>query len=181
MKKRIFAYILTVVLAILAVSAAVVVLVACHSDGDDYLRLHIRADGNGAAEQAVKLEVRDAVVAYLTPLAKEASNKRQMERLVSAHLDDVTQIANDVLCQNGYTYTARAYLSYEKFPEKTYGDLTLAEGYYDAIVIELGSGEGDNWWCVAFPPLCFVASEDVEGDAVVYRSVIAEWFSKNCR
>ena len=184
MKKRIIRYIPVCLSVIAAVAVAALVaacLVGCHDAKEDYLRLHIRANGNSPAEQAVKLEVRDAVVAYLTPLAQGVRTKRQMQALLTDKMDEVTQIADHVLGQNGYTYTSRAYFANERFPTRTYGDLTLEEGYYDALIIELGEGAGDNWWCVAFPPLCFVAAEAGEGDEVVFRSAIAEWFDKHCK
>lgn len=172
---RILIYILVML------SAIVLVTMGCDAGHDDYLRLHIRANSNTPQEQAVKLAVRDAVVAHITPMAKGVRTKREMQTLLAGKLDELAQIADDVLRQNGYTYHARCYMSNEKFPTKTYGDLTLEEGYYDALIIELGSGSGDNWWCVAFPPLCFVAAEDVEGDEIVYRSAIAEWFRTHCK
>lgn len=181
MSKKAIKYIISALVAALALAVIAVLAVGCGNPNDEYLRLHIRANGNSSEEQAVKLEVRDAVVAYLTPLAEGVKTKREMQRLLSDKLDEVTRIADDVLRQNGYAYTSRAYFSYEEFPTKTYGDLTLEKGYYDALIVELGTGAGDNWWCVAFPPLCFVAGEDVEGDEVVYRSAIAEWFRKNCK
>lgn len=180
MKKRIIRYI-PVCLLVVALVVAAVCLVGCHDAKSDYLRLHIRANGNSPEEQAVKLKVRDAVVAYLTPLAEGVKTKRQMQAVLADKMDEVTRIADHVLMENGYNYTARAYFSHEEFPERTYGDLTLEAGLYDALIIELGAGTGDNWWCVAFPPLCFVAAEDVEGDEVVFRSAIAEWFAKNAK
>ena len=183
MKRKIYRYIVIVVCLVVLIAVFAVVFVGCRrTDGKDgYLRLHIRANGNSPAEQAVKLKVRDAVVAYLTPLAQGVTTKREMQAVLADKMDEVTQIADHVLRENGYTYTSRAYFSHEEFPEKTYGDLTLEAGFYDAIIIELGEGKGDNWWCVAFPPLCFVAAEDVEGDEVVFRSAIAEWFAKYCK
>jgi len=180
MKRRIIRYIPVCLLSV-AIVVAAICLAGCHDAKSDYLRLHIRANGNSPEEQAVKLKVRDAVVAYLTPLAEGVKTKREMQAVLADKMDEVTQIADDVLWGNGYTYTSRAYFSHEEFPERTYGDVTLEAGYYDALIIELGEGKGDNWWCVAFPPLCFVAAEDVEGDEVVFRSAIAEWFRKNVK
>ena len=59
----------------------------------------------------------------------------------------------------GFTYRSSVKLAVERFPTRTYGDLTLGEGYYDALIVNLGSGEGDNWWCVVYPPLCFLGGE----------------------
>lgn len=171
---------ISVISALLISAMGAAFLCACRQSSDEYLRLHIRANSNATCDQQVKLAVRDAVVAYLTPLANGVTTKRQMQDVVEARLHEVEQIADDVLHQNGYDYRSHAYLSYERFPEKTYGDLTLTEGYYDAVIVELGTGEGDNWWCVAFPPLCFVAAEDTPSDEIVYRSVIAEWFRTHC-
>lgn len=179
--KRKSIHLFLLVVACLTAAILLTAFTAGCGEADEYLRLHIRADANTPEAQAVKLAVRDAVVAHLTPMARGVDDKREMQALLAGEMDKLTRIADDVLYQYGYSYHARCYLSREKFPTKTYGDLTLAEGYYDALVIELGSGTGDNWWCVAFPPLCFVAAEDTEGDEIVYRSAIAEWFRKNCR
>jgi len=181
MKKSLQTYIGGIVFALVLAALVALVAAGCTRAKEDYLRLHIRANGNSAEEQALKLQVRDAVVAYLTPIAKGVQSKREMQSLMAAKLDEVERIADDVIAQNGYDYASHAYISYEEFPQKTYGDVTLEAGYYDAVIVELGSGKGDNWWCVAFPPLCFVAAEDVEGDEVIFRSAIAEWFRKNCK
>lgn len=159
-------------------------LTACGTttiEPQDYLRLHIRANSDTAAEQQVKLAVRDAVVAYITPLAGTVDSKEQMQRLLADKIPQIEAVANEVLQQNGYDYTAHAYLSHEEFPTRTYDKLTLPQGDYDALIVQLGSGQGANWWCVAFPPLCFVAAEDTEGDEIEYRSAIAEWFAKHCK
>ncbi|MBO7390523.1 MAG: stage II sporulation protein R, partial [Clostridia bacterium] len=78
----------------------------------------------------------------------------------------------------GYDYGCRVRLGRESFPTRTYGDLTLKEGVYDAVIVELGSGEGKNWWCVAYPPLCFIAAEETGKEEVEYRSWIADLFRK---
>ena len=160
------------------------ILTACGTasiDPQDYLRLHIRANSDTPAEQQVKLAVRDAVVAYIMPLAATVDSKGQMQALLADRLPQIEAVANEVLRQNGYSYTANAYFSHEEFPTRTYDDLTLPSGDYDALIVQLGSGQGANWWCVAFPPLCFVAAEDTEGDEIEYRSAIAEWFAKHCK
>ena len=167
-------------LFIVVVALAVLALVGCGQKPNSYyLRLHIRANGDACEEQAVKLKVRDAVVAYLTPLAGEVKDKEGMQSLLSARLDEVCRVADDVLASEGYAYRSRAYFSTETFPTRTYGDLTLKEGVYDALIVELGTGQGANWWCVAFPPLCFVEGQPTDGDGVQYRSTIADWFARH--
>ena len=78
--------------------------------------------------------------------------------------------ADKILREHGFTYGARASLRQEEFPTRVYEDITLSAGVYDALILELGTGEGDNWWCVVYPPLCFAGGNG----NVVYKSKIAE-------
>ena len=142
----------------------------------DYIRFHVRADSNESEAQEVKLKVRDAVVAYLTVEAKGVGSRDEMKRKILENIPKIEEIANGVLKENGFTYLSTARLAVESFPEKSYGDLTLEKGDYEALIIELGSGKGNNWWCVAYPPLCFIAAEDNGTDGVEYRSIIADFF-----
>jgi stage II sporulation protein R len=136
----------------------------------DYLRIHIRANSNGAEDQAVKYLVRDDVVAYLTPLVAQCDTKAEAMKMARDRLDEISSIARNVLEREGFTYGAEAELRRETFPSRIYGEYTLEAGEYDALILELGSGEGDNWWCCIYPPFCFTAGNG----NVVYRSAIAE-------
>ncbi len=136
-----------------------------------YLRIHIRADSNDPAAQAVKYLVKDAVVEYLTPFIAECDTKKKAETLLSKRLDEIERVADGTLKENGFSYKSRAAVRNEKFPTRSYGSFTLESGYYDALIIELGSGEGDNWWCVVYPPLCFTGDT---GAGYVYKSKIYE-------
>lgn len=140
----------------------------------EYVRIHIRANSDSDFDQAVKLEVRDAVVVYLTPLLGDCKDAKEAGRVISRHLAGVKAAADAVL-QGRCLYASSASLKRERFPEKSYGSLTLKEGVYDALIINLGAGEGANWWCVAFPPLCFASGEE---DAE-YKSKIMEIIEKN--
>lgn len=136
----------------------------------EYLRIHIRADSNLAEAQQVKYKVKDAVVEYLTPKLTECTTKQKAERVISESLSDIQAIADRVLKDNGLNYISNAKLNTEKFPTRTYKNLTLDGGYYDALIVELGSGKGDNWWCVVYPPLCFTDGES----GYVYKSKIKQ-------
>ncbi|HOK82133.1 MAG TPA: stage II sporulation protein R [Clostridia bacterium] len=149
-------------------------LAACTPSKSGYVRIHIRANSDSEADQQVKLEVRDQIVAYLTPLLKDCKSAKEAKEIIESRLDEIEEVANGVLAGSGYG--ARASLTNEYFPEKDYGNLTLEAGNYDALVVRLGSGEGANWWCVAFPPLCFVPSD---GEGRVYKSKIMEIIEKN--
>lgn len=142
----------------------------------EYLRIHIRANSNSEIDQNVKYKVKAAVVDALTPELYGVKNKEEAMEVIYENLSMIDEVSERVLESNGFYYGAKARLCEEEFPTRTYGELTLSSGVYDALIVDLGSGEGDNWWCVVFPPLCFVA--DGEGEEVTYRSIIAEWFRK---
>ncbi len=137
---------------------------------DEYLRIHIRADSNAEEAQAVKYRVRDRVVEYLTPVVAECPTRREAMEKVEASLFAISSVASEELRRNGFVYGASARLTKEDFPTRSYGEYQLPAGEYAALVIELGEGKGDNWWCVVYPPLCFVN----ETQNVVYKSKIKE-------
>lgn len=141
---------------------------------DNYLRIHIRANSNEIEDQNVKYLVKDELVKYLTPLLAEVSSKQEAMAIISQNLDEISNIASLVLHQQGYNYNANAKLTSENFPTRCYQDVVLESGEYDSLIVELGSAEGNNWWCVVYPPLCFVASVDDGSQNVVYRSKILE-------
>lgn len=140
----------------------------------EFLRVHIRANSNSDEDQFVKYIVKNAVVEYLTPILAQCSTKQESMNAVNSHLEEISAVATKTLRANGKTYTARARLCQENFPTRNYGDVTLASGVYDALIVELGSGTGDNWWCVVYPPLCFVGNESNGTNSIVYKSKIAE-------
>ena len=147
---------------------------------EEYIRIHIRANSNDEADQSIKLKVRDAVVTFLTPVLSEAETKEEAQTILVECLSEIEEVADLVLSSNGFYYHSNARLDEEEFPTRNYGELTLKEGLYDALIIELGEGMGDNWWCIAFPPLCFIPDES---STVEYRSkileIIEEWKEKN--
>lgn len=135
-----------------------------------YLRVHIRANSDSEEDQAVKYKVRDAIVAFLTPTVAGCETKDEAMEKIGERLGEAEKVAERVLEENGFFYGARAELRREEFPTRVYGEATLQAGVYDALILELGTGTGDNWWCVVYPPLCFGG-----GNAdIVYRSKIAE-------
>ncbi|MCM1438487.1 MAG: stage II sporulation protein R [Roseburia sp.] len=169
---------LIVIALILTVAATVFIVNASKTESTsayaDYLRIHVRANSNSAEDQKVKYEVKDEAVKFIAPFVKECVTKERAIEVMKGLLPEIERVCDAALRQRGYTYGARAQIREEKFPTRVYGDLTLKEGVYDALIIELGTGTGDNWWCVIYPPLCFTsASADVE-----YRSVIMDIINK---
>ena len=140
----------------------------------DFLRLHIRANSNSPEDQDVKFEVRQEVVNELTPIFVNITSKDAAMTALRNNLSRVEAAANRVLAAAGFNYKARADLRNEYFPTRHYNEYSVPEGVYDALIIELGTGSGDNWWCVVYPPLCFLEN-NIGGDrGVVYRSKLQE-------
>jgi stage II sporulation protein R len=140
------------------------------------IRIHIRANSNSAVDQQVKLKVRDAVNDYLESMLGDVKTFDVAYEKLNAKLDVINKTAGDVLAQNGFKYGVRVRLNNEFFPTRAYGDVVVESGYYDALIIELGEGKGDNWWCVIYPPLCYVKASG-EG-SVRYKSLIKELWEK---
>ncbi len=162
-----------VILLLLTALIVSVCLFAKPREETAYLRIHIRADSNEAVAQEVKYKVRDAVVEYLTPTVAMCKTKEEAKTALSKMLGGIEKKAETVLKENGFDYGARASLKKEEFPTRIYDGVTLEAGVYDALIVELGSGKGDNWWCVVYPPLCFSGTSNV-----TYRSLIAELIRK---
>ena len=141
----------------------------------DYLRIHIRANSNSEYDQQIKYQVKDAVVEALKPIANNIKNKEQMIEVLNENVHLLTAVVDNKLRELGQNYTSTVKICEEKFPTRSYEELTLGAGVYDAIIIELGSGQGDNWWCVAYPPLCFVTA-DGDGESIQYKSIFSKWF-----
>lgn len=161
--------------AVIGLIVAAIVLIAFCFGGEEsfpaenYLRMHIRANSDGAEDQAVKYLVRDAIVELLTPVAAECGSKEEALSAIESVLPQAVQTAEETLRNAGFFYGAKAELRREEFPTRVYEGTTLSAGVYDALVVELGAGEGDNWWCVVYPPLCFTGTQNV-----VYKSKILE-------
>lgn len=119
-------------------------------------RLHVIANSNTKEDQNLKYLVRDELISYMNTLCSNVSSKEQAIAIANEHLDDFQKVANEVISKNGFNYSAKVQIGNFAFPTKTYGDISLPAGYYDALKVELGKAEGKNWWCVMFPSLCFV-------------------------
>ncbi|HWR05230.1 stage II sporulation protein R [Sporomusa sp.] len=122
----------------------------------DYVRLHILANSDSTEDQRLKLKVRDAVIAYLTPYVQEVSDAQEANNIIASHQENIIMVAKKVLGENGVNYPVAVQMGTFEFPVRTYGSLELPAGEYQAVRILLGQAAGQNWWCVLFPPLCFI-------------------------
>ena len=119
-------------------------------------RLHVIANSDSDEDQELKYKVRDEVLEYMNKISSDCSSKEEVINLAYEHQDEFKQIAEQVIKDNSYDYSANISIGNFDFPTKDYGDISLPAGNYDALRIEIGEASGQNWWCVMFPPLCFV-------------------------
>lgn len=144
---------------------------------DGILRLHVIANSDSEADQAVKLLVRDAILACMEP----GDSAEEAEAFVRDHGAELLQAAEDVLRERGFSYSAQLMLGDYEFPDRTYGDTLYPAGTYRALRVVLGEGAGQNWWCVLFPPLCIVTGDAQELPAleeISFHSSLLDWLRK---
>lgn len=123
---------------------------------DKLIRFHVIANSDLNGDQAVKLKVRDAILKEVGPILSKSNSRDESLKIIQDNLIRIENIANGVLKREGENYNAQAMLGNFNFPIKKYGTITLPAGEYKALRVVLGNGEGKNWWCVMFPPLCFI-------------------------
>lgn len=142
------------------------------------LRFHVLANSDAACDQAVKEEVRDAVGLYLQPYLKDVDSLEETKLIIEKNLDGVVETAVETLRMHGYNYGVTAQIASIHFPEKTYGAYTFPKGEYEALQVVLGEGNGQNWWCVLYPNMCFKGAvfEVIEEDAKeALQEVLSPW------
>ncbi|MCM8709710.1 stage II sporulation protein R [Clostridium sp. SYSU_GA19001] len=130
------------------------------------IRFHVIANSDTVEDQALKLKVRDKVLQYISPKLKNSKSIDESRKIIKDNSETIKKLAEKVIKENGYKYSVETKLSKEKFPVKTYGNITLPQGEYEAFKIIIGNGSGQNWWCVMFPPLCFI---DITKGEVSYK------------
>ena len=133
------------------------------------IRFHVIANSNTDEDQALKLKVRDKVIEYVSSSLSNSTSLEESRNFILSNKDNIEAIAQEVISENGYNYNVTSTLSKENFPDKVYGDVVFPQGEYEAYRILIGDAEGENWWCVMFPPLCFVdgTKEAVDSTKVV--------------
>jgi len=144
----------------------------------DYLRVHIRANSNSEIDQNIKYIIKDEVVEFVTPYLIDCDTKQKSINTINNLLPEIECLCDRVLIQNGFTYTSKAKIDAEKFPTRSYDNVVLDAGVYDALIIELGTGKGDNWWCIVYPPLCFVNKSDLSEQNIQYQSFLVDIIKK---
>ncbi len=122
------------------------------------LRFHVIANSDSRQDQELKLKVRDAVGLYMQSELDGVQSKEQAKRIANRDLEQIENVARQVIEKEGKSYTVKAWVDEVAFPDKTYGSYTFPKGNYEALEVVIGEGEGKNWWCVMYPNMCFQGS-----------------------
>ncbi len=133
---------------------------------DKVVRLHILANSDSEEDQVLKLQVRDVVLTRAEELLRASDGRGEAEVMLREHLRELTQVAQTAVQEQGYGYSVRTELANTVFPTREYEDFSLPAGNYLALRVIIGEGEGKNWWCVVFPPLCSQSSADLARTAM---------------
>lgn len=143
---------------------------------EDALRIRVIANSNSEYDQMIKNKVKENIQYKLYNLLKDTKGVEEARSIINSNLNYIDDEVNNTLKNNDYNldYTINYGLNY--FPSKEYKGTIYDEGYYESLVVTLGSGEGDNWWCVLFPPLCLLEASD--SDDVEYTSYVKELIEK---
>ena len=164
-KKRIYVLI-SILIVILTITTVTIIkeiskIEAYSGDyRDKLIRFHVIANSDSTEDQQLKLKVRDAVISYLQPKLEKSKSIEQSEKIIKSEYKNLQKISKNIITKNGYDYNVKLGLQYSNFPAKQYSSVVLPAGKYKALKIIIGEGKGKNWWCVMFPPLCFVDDQN---------------------
>ena len=126
------------------------------SIAQNIIRFHVRANSDSDSDQQLKLKVKNEVTALLQPMLTNSDSVEQSRNIIAQHMQDIKDTALDTIHNDGYSYDVNVYFERSYFPMKSYADVTFPPGEYEAFRIDIGDADGRNWWCVLYPPLCFV-------------------------
>ena len=144
---------------------------------DEVIRLHVLANSDEDYDQQLKIKVKDGIVKMLENELHNSMTKDETRIVLLKNLDKIEKRAEEIIKENGYNYNVNAKISFDDFPTKEYADVILPAGEYEALKIEIGEAKGKNWWCVMFPPLCFVdasVKEVPKEDKEILKSVLTD-------
>lgn len=143
---------------------------------DDAIRIRIIPNSNSEFDQKIKLKVKDKIEITMYDLLKDAKSSDEAFNIIKNNLELVDKDVKKILSEENYNKGYKIHFGKNYFPSKDYKGIRYEEGYYESLLITLGKGEGDNWWCVLFPPLCLIEGE--EDTDVEYKSIVMEILDK---
>ncbi len=163
-RDKLFLAVVAIFISIYTSFSCVFFASACAGVREDVVRLHILANSNSEEDQQIKIKVRDALLKANSDMLSEKVNADNAHIYFEENKEELLSVVLKTLKENGYCYNAQIFLQRESYETREYGNLTFPAGEYLSLKVILGSGEGRNWWCVMFPPLCVPAADDVKAD-----------------
>ena len=161
-KDKILLSLITVAISLYVAFSCTYFTASAQTVKEDVIRLHILANSDSQKDQEVKLKVRDALLETNASILSDSVTKENAKEHFESSKEILLKTAKKTLKENGFNYNVKITLQEEYFNTRTYGNLTFPAGQYTAIKVVLGEGEGKNWWCVMFPPLCVPAADGLE-------------------
>lgn len=143
---------------------------------EEALRIRILANSNSDYDQSVKNNVKEEIQDYVYNLLKDTKDINEARKIINSNLNSISLLTSKNLESQNYNLPFKINFGLNYFPKKEYKGIKYKEGYYESLLITLGSGKGDNWWCVLFPPLCLLEAE--ESTEVEYTTVVSEILKK---
>lgn len=143
---------------------------------EDAIRFRVIANSNSKQDQDIKYEVKDEVEEYMANILQNVDDISTSRKLISNNLDNINNKIDNIFTKENYNLNYDVNFGLNYFPQKEFKGITYDEGYYESLVITIGEGNGNNWWCVLFPPLCMLEAE--ESTEVEYKSFVKEIINK---
>jgi stage II sporulation protein R len=161
-------------LCVFILCAAVCDILPIHGEEKIYesvVRLHVLANSDSDEDQALKLKVRDAILAYVSPRVIDSSSREAAMRIINDEMDKIEKIAQSTVYSHGYDYNVDVTLTLEEYPTRNYEAMSFPSGEYVSLRVLIGEAKGQNWWCVLFPPLCLSAATEQSANEEAFIAV----------
>lgn len=143
---------------------------------EDAIRIRVVPNSNSTYDQDIKIKVKEELQQSMYELLKDTKGVDEARRVINANLDEIDSNINKLFTNEKYNQEFTINFGLNYFPEKEYKGIRYEEGYYESLLVTIGEGKGDNWWCVLFPPLCLIEAE--ESTEVEYTSFVKEMIDK---
>ncbi|MBO5715391.1 MAG: stage II sporulation protein R [Clostridia bacterium] len=147
--------------SVLVLCLAICNILPIHGEEKIYesvVRLHVLANSDSEEDQALKLKVRDAILSHVSPLVIDSKSREEAIEILQGEIEKIEKIAFETVKEQGYDYSVDVTLTLEDYPTRNYEAMSFPSGQYVSLRVLIGEAEGQNWWCVLFPPLCLSAA-----------------------
>ena len=161
-------------LCVFILCAAVCDILPIHGEEKIYesvVRLHVLANSDSDEDQALKLKVRDEILSYISPLVIDSKSQEDAMRIINEKIDEIEAIAQTTVYSHGYDYSVDVTLTLEEYPTRNYEAMSFPSGEYVSLRVLIGEAEGQNWWCVLFPPLCLSGATEKSANEEAFIAV----------